>query len=62
LKSFCPGTFGSIWNFLIQIGLILSIFNTKILNKKFFEENTFESLITYVKGSTEKFSEKKKVE
>jgi len=62
LKCSCSGAMGTIWNLLVQLGLLFSLLNTKVANKKIFEENTFETLMAFANGLYEKYAPKKKSE
>ena len=62
LKCCCDGTLGLLWNLIVLAALNFSLLNTKAVNKKLFEENTFEILIALGKRLVEKFLPKNKAE
>lgn len=62
LKCCCAGFLGSLWNLLVSAGLVFALLNTKNVNRKLFEENTFETVVALLKGLVEKYLPKKKAD
>ncbi len=62
LKCCCAGFLGSLWNLLVSAGLVFGLLNTKTVNKKLFQENTFENIVMIGKQLVEKYLPKKKAE
>lgn len=62
LKCCCAGFLGSLWNLLASAGLVFCLLNTKTVNKKLFQENTFENIVLVGKQLVEKYLPKKKAQ
>lgn len=62
LKCSCSGFVGTIWNIVIQAGLVYSLLNTKCFHKMIFEENTCDKCVSFVRGIVEKYLPKQKAD
>jgi hypothetical protein len=62
LKCSCSGFLGLMWNSSIEAALVYGLLSTSLVQKKMFEENTFENVVCMAKGMVEKYMPKQKTQ